>query len=141
MDVTAFQVASRFFGIHEVAGAVHNPIIVAMLSLDNKWAVEDEIPWCSAFINFICFILGIPRSHSLAARSWVTIGSEIPLSEAKPGFTIVVLKRGTNPSQGHVAFYASQDENEVILLGGNQGNSVSLSRFKKSDVIAVRKLQ
>jgi hypothetical protein len=61
MDVTPFQVAHRFLGIREVGGATSNPLVLAMLRLDASWVEDDQTPWCSAFCNFCCFVLGAPR--------------------------------------------------------------------------------
>ena len=55
IKITAYKLAERFIGMKEVAGAVHNPQILAMLKLDNAWPVSDEVPWCSAFVNYIAW--------------------------------------------------------------------------------------
>ncbi len=54
MHVTAFDIAQVFIGETEVSGGMDNPLILAMLRTDNKWPEHDEVPWCSAFTNFIC---------------------------------------------------------------------------------------
>ena len=81
----AFDLAQRFAGIKEVGGNVDNPQIMAMLKLDNDWPSEDEVPWCSAFVNYICWLARLPRSKDLRARSWLNIGVGIQLDEAEPG--------------------------------------------------------
>ena len=64
----------------------------------------------------------------------------IELRAAAPGFDVVILKRGTNPVQGHVGFFAGLQGDRVHLLGGNQGDTVSISSFPVSDVLGVRRL-
>lgn len=148
MNVTAFDIAQVFVGTDEVGGAMDNPQILAMLKLDNKWPENDEVPWCSAFVNYICKLLRLPRSKSLLARSWLTVGKEVGLAGAKAGFDIVVLKRGTGvqpgientTAPGHVGFYAGQSGNFVQLLGGNQANSVRISSYDISRILSVRRL-
>lgn len=148
MDVTPFAVAQRFLGVKETAGATSTPIVLAMLQLDQSWAEDDAIAWCSAFVNFCCFVLGLRRSKSLAARSWLLVGRSIPLTDAQVGYDVVILARGdgaqpgaeTIAAPGHVGFYAGQDATHVLLLGGNQGDAVSLAPFPKSRILGIRRM-
>lgn len=148
MTITGFDLGMRFVGTKEIAGVSSSPLISAMLSLDSPIGTSDEIAWCSAYVNFIAWMLRLPRSKSLAARSWLSVGTPIFLTDARPGFDVVVLKRGAAPqpgpdviaAPGHVGWFAGTDGNTVTLLGGNQGNSVSLARFPISDVLGVRRL-
>lgn len=147
MKITAFELAERFIGIKEVAGTTDNPQIVAMLRLDASWAIHDEVPWCSAFVNYVTWLLRLPRSKSLAARSWLLVGRSIPPVEAKVGFDICVFKRGTDhgpeviQAPGHVGFFAGFEDEAVLVLGGNQGNSVSVARYSRASLLAVRRLR
>ena len=138
IKISAFQAASRFIGVAETKGALDNPQILAMLKLDGAWPEHDEVPWCSAFCNYICWLLGLPRSGSLAARSWLTVGEAIELHEAIADSDIVVLSRDGG---GHVGFFSSCTATEVELLGGNQGDKVCLARFPIDRIIGVRRLQ
>lgn len=148
MNVTAFDIAKRFLGLEEVEGHTSNPQVLAMLRLDVKWPVDDVTPWCSAFVNYVAFLLGLPRSKSLAARSWLAVGAPLDVRSALPENDVVVLKRGggnqPGPSvldaPGHVGFFAGLAPGEVIVLGGNQGNQVSIARYPAADVIGVRRL-
>lgn len=145
--ITAYDLAARFIGTKEAAGVTDNPLVLAMLRLDQPWPERDEVPWCSAFVNFVCWLIRLPRSKSLAARSWLTVGIPIPLSAAQPGFDIVVLTRAgasrdpDAPGPGHVGFFAGLEaDGTVLVLGGNQSNAVSLARFWSEDVLGVRRL-
>lgn len=146
MRTTPFDVAARFQGTKEVAGSTSNPLVLAMLKLDNAWPTDDEVPWCSAFVNFICFLLGLPRSRSLAARSWLKIGNPVDLSEATPGFDIVILTRAggsLDPNvagPGHVGFFAGLEGSKVAVLAGNQSNAVNIQLFDKNRVLGVRRI-
>lgn len=138
MITNPFEMAAQFIGVREFAGAKDNPILLGMLKLDDSWPEHDEIPWCSAFINFICFCCKLNRSKSLRARSWLSIGQPVLLDAAKKGFDIVIFERGTG---GHVAFFDSIDEKSVYVLGGNQGNQVSFASFPRNRVMGVRRLE
>ena len=142
-----FDIAQRFVGIKEVGGSVDNPQIMAMLKLDNEWPEADEVPWCSAFANYICWLLRLPRSKSLRARSWLEIGKGIPLDSASPG-DIIVLQRGAGEqpgpevlkAPGHVGFYAGRFGDYIEVLGGNQSDTVKVSRYHKKRLLGVRRL-
>ena len=151
MDVTAYQIAERFTGLGEVRGQLDNPQIMAMLKLDAKWPEHDEVPWCSAFANYVCWLLRLPRSKSLRARSWLEVGEVVPLTHAFCGFDVVIFKRGGGDqpgpevikAPGHVGFYAghSRDDAQVIgVLGGNQGNGVNVATYPVDRLLGVRRL-
>ena len=141
MKITAYQLASRYIGVKEVKGQIDNPIIIAMLRLDQKWPEHDEVPWCSAFVNWIAWQLRLPRSKSLMARSWLEIGEVIEhYSDAKVGWDVVILSRGKNPELGHVGFFAGYDGSDVYVLGGNQNNEVSQELYKQNRIIGIRRL-
>lgn len=148
MTITAFQVALRFMGVKEWAGpSLNNPFIMSMLQLDQAWPQNDEVPWCSAFVNFVCWLLALPRTKDLRARSWLFVQGGIPvaLTDARVGFDVVILNRGGSSKPiidgpGHVGFYAGQDVKYVYLTSGNQDNGVSTKAFLKTNVLGVRRL-
>jgi len=143
----AFDLAQRFTGIEEIGGSVDNPQIMAMLKLDNAWPSGDEVPWCSGFANYICWLARLPRSKDLRARSWLNIGRGIPLEAAEAG-DIVVIKRGkgdqpgpeVTTAPGHVGFYAGRTDGLIEILGGNQSDTVKISRYPVSRLLGVRRL-
>jgi uncharacterized protein (TIGR02594 family) len=146
---TPFAVGARFLGLAEQPGAAQSPAIVAMLQLTDRSVHDDETPWCSAFVNYVAWLLGLPRSNSLAARSWLNVGTAVPLTAARQGYDVVILSRGERPAPawelhapGHVAFFAAwrPGQRQVELLGGNQGDRVSLATFDDARVLGVRRL-
>jgi uncharacterized protein (TIGR02594 family) len=148
LKVSACDIAERFVGVDEVPGSTANPQILSMLRLDADWPEDDSVPWCSGFVNYVAWLLRLPRSKSLLARSWLNIGTPIATKEAKKGFDVVILRRGTGhqpgpentTAPGHVGFYMSQDHIRIWLLGGNQGNTVSVKAYDKDRVLGVRRL-
>ena len=143
----AFDLALRFTSIKEVGGNVDNPQIMAMLRLDMNWPSNDEVPWCSAFVNRIAWLCRFPRSKDLRARSWLTVGKGITLDQAEPG-DIIVLKRGSGEqpgpevidAPGHVGFYAGRFGKFIEVLGGNQSDTVKISRYPVTRLLGVRQL-
>lgn len=150
-----FDIAQRFTGMKEIPGSEDNPQILAMLKLDMDWPEDDEVPWCSAFANYCTWILRLPRSKSLRARSWLEVGRAVDPADAQVGFDVVILKRGSGDqpgpevikAPGHVGFFAGWDltdddwqKNAVLLLGGNQGNTVSVRPYPRSRLLGIRRL-
>lgn len=148
MEITAYDLASRFIGLKDVRGPVHNAHVLAMLRLDVPSVQDDETPWCSAFLNYVCWLLRLPRSKSLLARSWLSVGLPISPSEASVGYDVVVLSRGPLPqpgpleldAPGHVGFFSFSDLRDVYVLGGNQGDQVSVAPYVRERVLGVRRL-
>ena len=148
IEISAYELAQRFVGTTEVKGPMSNPQVMAMLRLDDEWPKDDSVPWCSAFINYIAWLLRLPRSKSLRARSWLSVGEVVTLENAEPGFDVVIFKRGTGTqpgadvidAPGHVGFYAGTEGKRVLVLGGNQGDSVSIEAYPKSNLLGLRRL-
>ena len=148
IEISAYDLAQRFIGLTEVSGPLFNPQILAMLRLDGSWPEDDSVPWCSAFVNYIAWMLRLPRSRSLKARSWLGIGEIIQIENAEPGFDIVIFSRGSGSqpgpevldAPGHVGFYAGMDGEDIMVLGGNQNDRVSISVRPKSRMIGIRRL-
>jgi uncharacterized protein (TIGR02594 family) len=137
MDITAFDLAQRFVGVKETPGAASTPLILAMLQLDGDWPKDDLVPWCSGFTNFVCWLLRLPRSKSLAAKSWLGVGRPVTLDDALPDNDVVILSR---TGGYHVGFFAGLQGDDVLILGGNQNDGVNVSAFAKAQVLGVRRL-
>ena len=149
MNVTAYSIAQRFVGLKEVPGKQDNSQVLAMLRLDGAWPEHDEVPWCSAFVNYICWLLRLPRSKKLSARSWLGVGAPVSLGEAQPGYDVVILKRGLDSpgadvldAPGHVGFFAEYDvlTERTQVLGGNQNDEVCVLPYPVDRVLGVRRL-
>lgn len=148
MMITAFELAQRFIGTKETPGVASTPIVLAMLKLDSSWVAGDDVAWCSAFCNFVAWLLRLPRSKSLSARSWLQVGQAIALADAQPGFDVVILKRGLGAqpgpeviqAPGHVGWFAGREGDDVLILGGNQSDAVTVARFTSSRILGIRRL-
>lgn len=149
MRITLYDIGLRYVGVQEVAGSLDNPLVMAMLKLDNTWPSADEVPWCSAAMNWWAWHLRLPRSKDLRARSWLTVGTPISLAMAEPGWDVVIYKRGGGnqpgpdviDAPGHVALYGGmQGASKIWSLGGNQDDRVKLSLYPKSRLLGVRRL-
>lgn len=149
IQTNAYEVARRYVGmVREIPGERDHPFIRWCHSLCEGGEAPDEVPWCSSFANAIAFGLGLQRSRSKAARSWLAVGDPVALEDAAQG-DVVILQRGDGAqpgpgviaAPGHVGFFDSWDgPSRVMLVGGNQGNSVSRASFPKSRILGIRRL-
>jgi len=147
MNVTLHDIANRFIGMSEVKGSASNPGILAMLKLDGDWPEDDAVPWCSAALNYWAWLLRLPRSKSLRARSWLAVGRAIADAEARVGFDVVILKQHIDDpdahsldARGHVGLYSGGFAQTIHVLGGNQGDRVSVAPFPFERVLGIRRL-
>jgi len=129
------QEAFKEMNVQEIKGKNHNQRIIQYHNSTSLKASTDEVPWCSAFANFIVQKCGDTGTNSALARSWEKWGEE--LKKPVPG-CIVVFSRGTNPMYGHVAFYLYETKKYIYVLGGNQGDAVSIKPYDKSRVVCYR---
>ena len=125
-------------GTKEAAGSKDNPKIVEYHQAVTLKAKDDEVPWCSSFVNWVMKKAGKKGTNSAAARSWLKWGQEISSKVPKYG-SIVVLSRGTDLISGHVGFYVGKTiGGSIKVLGGNQGDKVSIAVFSKNKVLGYR---
>jgi uncharacterized protein (TIGR02594 family) len=148
MTIDLFTLAQRYVGVKELSGTKNHPLIQWWLSLCGfSLDTPDEVAWCSAFVNGMAWELRLPRSKSAGARSWLAVGLPVEGSQARRG-DVVILKRGTEPqpgaevinAPGHVGLFAGYEGPNVLLLGGNQSDSVGLAHFNKDQILGVRRL-
>lgn len=129
------QYALEEYGQREVRGSRSNSRIAAYLRSVGQ-APDDEIAWCSAFTNWCMEQSNIMGTGRANARSWLNWGN----SCAVAGYgAVAVLTRGSrNGWRGHVAFYVGRDGRNLVLLGGNQNNSVCLKEYAASRLLGFR---
>lgn len=129
------KTAYKEIGTLEQAGPKHNARIIEYHKSTSLKANDDETPWCSSFVNWCLMQNGIKGTDSAAARSFLNYGLKI----TEPAYgCIVVLKRGNNNKSGHVGFLIDCTTDKISILGGNQGNKVSVSNFEKKDLLSYR---
>jgi uncharacterized protein (TIGR02594 family) len=130
--------ARRELGTKERAGEhADNPRVVEYLSATRIQPAmqHDETPWCAAFVSWVLEQSGIRSTRSAAARSYLSWGQA--LDEPRRG-CVIVLSRTEAPAHGHVGFYLSSTEQHVLVLGGNQSNSVSIQEYPRDRVLGYR---
>jgi len=137
-----FKVAVKELGQKEIAGPENNPTIVNYAKeSDFGWVDDDETPWCSIFLNWCAAKAGLQKSGEANARSWLMIGNRIENPE--PGDIVILWRDSVNSWKGHVGIFFgfSGDSKRVYVLGGNQGNQVSISAYPSKKVLGYRRLR
>lgn len=99
---------------------------------EGEWE-RDSTPWCSAFVNWCLAQAGIAGTDSGWARSWADWGE--PIDPPRLG-AVAVWARGRASADepvvtGHVSFFVEDLGDSLLVLGGNQSDSVSLKTYPK----------
>ncbi|KQN10910.1 conserved hypothetical protein [Sphingomonas aurantiaca] len=95
----------------------------------------DSVPWCGVFVAYCLQEDGIaPVAIAVRATSWATWGQALRPERLAPG-AVLVFER---PGGGHVGFYVGEDDAAYHVLGGNQGDAVTIARVAKDRCIARR---
>ena len=127
--------ALALYGVREKDGKIDNPVILAWADeCGIKGYKDDEIPWCGLFMAVIAKRAGWPMVESpLWARNWAKWGNPSP----EPGLgDVLVFVRGQG---GHVGVYVGEDSDCFHVLGGNQGNAVSIVSIARDRLLAARR--
>jgi uncharacterized protein (TIGR02594 family) len=120
-------------GVAEIAGAPAHERIVAYHATVGIPG-NDEIAWCSAFVNWCVEQAGLTGTGKANARSWLAWGKEIKTPQLG---CVAVFRRGTG-WQGHVGFVLDTSPSFITLLGGNQGDRVSVTHYGVGDLLGYR---
>lgn len=128
--------AVKHIGTKEIVGKQHNSEILSWaeaLGLKSIYTA-DEIPWCGLFVAYCCHAQSLQVvDRPLWALSWTRYGNQV--TEPMLG-DILTFKRDGG---GHVGIYVGEDDTHYHVLGGNQNNSVSISRIAKNRLHQARR--
>lgn len=126
--------ARKFLGQREVAGAQSAPFISRWLQDLGAWWRDDETPWCGVAVAAWMRACGIaPPKAWYRAKAWADWG--LPLVAPVAGAVVVFERRGG----GHVGLIVGKDAaGRLMVLGGNQGDAVSIVPFDRARVLAYR---
>jgi uncharacterized protein (TIGR02594 family) len=127
-------------GTREASGAANNPTIIGWAKRLGKKVLgiaynADATPWCGVFAAACMQEAGIaPPPIAVRAKAWAEWGSRLRIDRLAPGAVLVFQRDGG----GHVGFYVGEDATAYHVLGGNQGDCVSITRIAKLRLIAAR---
>lgn len=134
-------------GTLEEPGSNDNPVILAWaneiaqrfpeMKLYCAQYTHDSIPWCGLTVAYVMAHNGIRPQYGaedtdkfLWARSWTEFGTEVN-TPPQLGDVLVFA--------GHVSMFDGQDGDYYLCRGGNQSDSVKVSRYPASSVLAIRR--
>ncbi|MFY9479163.1 MAG: TIGR02594 family protein [Aquabacterium sp.] len=126
--------ARKYIGVKEIPGPTHNPIILGFWRLAKLAGIKnDEIPWCSGFACAVMEEAGIRSPRTDGAKNWLGWGVALP----SPVYGCIVVFR--RPGGWHMGFVVGLDaKGNLMVLGGNQGNQVSIAAFARDRVEGYR---
>ena len=126
--------AESHLGLKEVPGKASNPKILNWLIKLRAWWAEDDTPWCGTFVAHCLQTsnLAYPKAW-YRAKAYLDWG--IKLEQPIEGCIAIFDREGG----GHVGFVVGKDlNNRLLVLGGNQGNQVSIAPFSQSRILGYR---
>ena len=121
------------YGVREKEGDADNPEILSWArEIGCNWYTEDSTPWCGLFIAMVAKRTGklLPPSP-LRARDWLVWGQPC---QPELGAVLVFGRQGG----GHVGLYVGEDDQYFYVLGGNQSDSVCITRIAKARLLGAR---
>jgi uncharacterized protein (TIGR02594 family) len=125
--------ARRDVGLRETLGPNDSPWLRRVLgALGAKWLLGQ--PWCGGAVAHWMAQAGLSRPKAwYRARAWLNWGEHIVLPAV--GAVVVFERQGG----GHVGLVVGLDQRgRLMVLGGNQGDAVSIAPFDRSRVLGFR---
>jgi uncharacterized protein (TIGR02594 family) len=124
------DLAYRKKGMHET---VNNASLRAFLKSDGGTVGDPaKIPWCGDFVE-TCIALTLPDEvlpqNPYSAINWLKFGKE---TSPKKGAILVFWRGSPTGWQGHIGFYVGEESGYFHVLGGNQSDSVTITKIAKS---------
>jgi len=142
-EPTWLAIARRSLGVAEIPGPKSNGWIRDMWHRlkGGAWywkhfgSDDSLLPWCGAFVAHAMQAAGIeyPKQYA-SAKAWLDWGT--PLVRPVLGCIVVFDRSGG----GHVGFVVGRDSQtrNLLVLGGNQGDRVSIAPFASSRIAGFR---
>lgn len=128
------DVAEAKLGQHEIAGAGDNSFIVECLRRRGlpPDMLHDETAWCGAFAAYCMEEAGLRAPKGAAGASNWLKHPETILTLGRNNFRPGCIAVFHRPGGAHVAFALAETKRYVVILGGNQGNTVGVQARPKA---------
>jgi len=127
-------------GVCEIKGPEHSPAVLAYFKKAGRGDVtSDETAWCGAFAGAMLAQCGLPippAEERLLGRAYLKVGT--PIDAPRVGALVVFRRPDAGPYAGHVGFVTGWTETHIAVLGGNQGDAVTVAHFPRADVLGYR---
>lgn len=124
------DVALRMKGLHERR---ENATLREFLKSDGGTVGDPAlVPWCGDFAQ-TCIALAMPDeplpANPYAAINWLKFGNPVT---PRRGAVLIFWRGSPSGWQGHIGFYMAEDATHFHVLGGNQSDSITVSRIAKT---------
>lgn len=125
---------------------VSNPIVEGFIEdVTGKREDARTTPWCAYWVGSKLERAKIPSTKSGMARSYLRWGETVwkkgdrwDPSRLRPGDLAIFWRGRSNDGvTGHIGFILHWDDDTLVILGGNQGDKVSIQDFALTKLIAV----
>ena len=139
-DKTPLEFGLTFLGEKEkFSDGTSNPVVLSFFRDFADWVTDTEVAWCAAYINSIYASTGYEYSGKLNARSFLKVG-EIVL-EPRVGDLVIFWRESPKSWKGHVGIFLnySSDGRYIYVLGGNQSDMVTVSKYLSSRLLGFRR--
>ena len=122
--------AATHLGVTEIKGKAHRAEIMRYWRDIKRGGIkDDETPWCAAFVGAMLERAGVQSTRYESAASYALWGKRLALPVQG---AIALLDH-------HVAFVAGiRTDGRIMLLGGNQNDSVTIAPFHDRAIIQYR---
>jgi uncharacterized protein (TIGR02594 family) len=137
------QIALDFMGVAEIVGKGSNPLILSWakeLGLSDVYE-DDDTAWCGLFFAICAKRAGrelpVFKDKYDYLRALKYAGIWLPVMRGGEGLGDVLIFQ--RPQGGHIGFYVGESKNTYYVIGGNQGNKVSISEIAKDRCVAIRR--
>lgn len=136
----AYELAQAHVGLKEIKGPEDEQKIVQMFAdVGHSWVKDDETAWCAAFVGAMLERSGLASTRKLNARSYLDWGEPVKRQDAQQGDIVIFTRGDPNGWQGHVAFFVEDKGHQIVVLGGNQSNAVTVSGYQPKRLLGIRR--
>lgn len=135
LNKNIFTSASKYQGLRE-----GDQTLGSYLQKANPGLDPSVTPWCAGFVGSVLNANGIKGTGSLAAKSYLNYGQDTKQPSRGDIAVFNDMSGRNDPNHGHVGFVDSIDTQRgmVRVLGGNQGDTVSIKEYPLSSVAGFR---
>ena len=145
MSQHIITIAMQELGTQEFDGTASNPRILQYAEEAGfPDYTDDDIAWCSLFMNWVATKGRMKCTKKLNARSWLNTDTGLIVDEQpEPGDVVIYWRESPESWKGHVGIFLgySRDQTRIYTLGGNQNNRVSISAYKANRLLGFRRLK
>ena len=133
---TPAEFAKSYLGQTEEAN--HTTLTKFIQAVNPSMGDVRDTAWCAGFVNAVLNEAGQETIRSLKARDFMNWGEAV--DDPQEGDVVVLWRESRDSWKGHVGFFSGYDDNgDIKVLGGNQGDSVSIKSYSKNRLLGFRR--